>query len=130
MVNEILFRGKRIDGEKQWVYGYYYPRFNDLSTAYIISKELGHAYEVDPKTVGQFKNLFDKHEEKIFDGDILSCVEPNSEIEYITTFSITPINGIYFDNKELALSLLMYDYSMPDDIEIIGNIHDNPELKS
>lgn len=86
MNRQIEFRGKCIHNN-EWVYGYLYiheppltvcePQDESKRKHYII--QTGFAdwnmdrpkvwYGVDPKTIGQFTGLFDKHNKKIFEDD-------------------------------------------------------------
>ena len=60
----------------------------------------------------------------IHEGDILSCTNPNDGEEYITSFGVNDIGGIYFNDSELSFELSMYEYLTPNSIKIIGTIHD------
>ena len=77
--------------------------------------------DVLPETVGQYTGLTDKNGKKIFEGDIFNIeysetIVKNAVIEYVGA-SFYGSTGI--DYWELD------DYR---EIEVIGNIHDNPEL--
>ena len=153
-MREILFRGKRIDNG-EWVYGGYY-REDYSGNVYITfwnSFGLGFmdACRVDPSTVGQFTGLTDKNGKKIFEGDIVrygmiydfecyleSLENPDAydgevcdhDIEVDVVEWCLGYDYPAFDLKKHqfecnGLSQIMcgdYEY------EIIGNIHDNPEL--
>lgn len=121
-MREILFRGKRLTNGK-WVRGYYNHISNGEDTCngerhYIQTEHrgrVGMAYNVDPESVGQFVGLIDKKGKKIFEGDIvrLYC-------------------GIY-GTYEMHISDIRNGFGPIEEekikeIEIIGNIHDNPEL--
>lgn len=135
MVREIIFRGKRKDNG-EWVEGsYMYAN----SRCWIVDNgarfdygELDDCEEVDPQTVGQFVGLVDRKDRKIFEGDIVKDpgVAPQYPGVYVVEFdygsfglrnitdgaiSITP-----FDDSEYYIDAFS--------IEVIGNIHDNPEL--
>lgn len=76
--------------------------------------------EIEPETIGQYTGLKDKNDKKIFEGDIArGC--------WNTKFSI------FFDLCCLQFRAKLSDGTEKDidyygDIEVIGNIHDNPEL--
>lgn len=119
-MREILFRGKRVDNG-EWVEGYY------MDDGYINQPftELGGRFddtiEVDPETVGQYTGLTDKNGKKIFEGDIckhISNYSGNTVISVVT----------YTDGHFLALVDEHSGFELSEKLEVIGNIHDNPEL--
>lgn len=127
-MREILFRGKRKDYGK-WIEGYYLHqnkrRFVN-ETHYIVSVD-GFYHSIDPSTVCQFTGLYDKKGRKIFEGDI---VEGNSEY-----FTYThPYGKVVYDGGQYLISFddVLEDIeclgAWTNDVEIIGNIYDNPEL--
>lgn len=136
MKREILFRGKRVDNGK-WVEGYYYA--NPIETlilplGYEISITLD-SVKVIPETIGQFTGLTDKNGVKIFEGDVIRYIEHsgyllNSFAAIVCYDSLLAAFG-YINNTQF-----MYYFSDFDEIdvdflshtEVIGNIHDNPEL--
>ena len=69
MSREIVFRGKRIDGEG-WVYGSFI-RWFDGTTSIEPGEYEEPMYAVHPDTVGQWTGLTDKNGKKIFEGDIV-----------------------------------------------------------
>lgn len=132
-MREILFRGKAISGLKtgKWVFGAYANGFwcANKNEHVIIPTFIGGGYfEVIHETVGQYTGLKDKNGKRIFEGDIVkSCeygdmfrVEYFGETNYpafdcVPDVSETDCNGLSFlVNTEGC--------------EVIGNIHDNPEL--
>lgn len=123
MKREILFKGKRVD-TGEWVEGSLIG--NDVIVGKIVEFEEDYFctefwYKVDPETVGQFTGMTDKKGKKLFEGDIYSMGEKN--ILYVVIFDKSQFIGKQVGNRSLAG--LEYWKS---DIEIIGNIHDNPEL--
>lgn len=135
-MREILFKGKQsIDNE--WCEGYYYSDGTKFYIAYEGKKDCI-IHEVIPKTVGQFTGLTDKNKKKIFEGDIVKCTyEPNdcsftavvmfgnSNGEYDWGFQLKRISGANV-NTDILLWVEAEDAGAY--IEVIGNIHDNPEL--
>ena len=103
------------------------------------------SYEVIPETIGQYTGLTDKNDKRIFEGDILrySYEYPDSPflkakgktndivyctgdvfwIEWRGTWAVSARPGKHSVNQDV------YVYSRnPNRVEVIGNIHDNPEL--
>lgn len=117
-MREILFRGKRVDNG-EWLYGCYY---HCIGTAYgatfIVVNDFGFI-EVIPHTIGQYTGLTDKKGKKIFEGDIVK----NSR----------DVGLLYYKEKNSAFTVKGWEYGYwlwhdKEDIEVIGNIYDNPEL--
>ncbi|MDE6020308.1 MAG: YopX family protein [Ruminococcus sp.] len=117
MEREILFRGKRIDNGK-WVYGYYIKLKSCDETLHIIVDEHGEYHRIMPNILEQYIELTDKNGVKIFEGDILKRNEAIYEVKYSTEqvrFLAILSNGIF-------------NPAVFQNCEVIGNIHDNPEL--
>ena len=140
-MREILFRGKSIDNGK-WIYGGYFHLHkttycfagdddgnNDIHrivfermTDWNLPNQHMMA-DVLPETVGQYTGLTDKNGVRIFEGDIVTGYFNHEKIVgYIfyggnAQFFIQRdgIYGIGLDNSDCWL-------------EVIGNIHDDPEL--
>jgi len=122
MIRDIEFRGKRksvIDGKDGvFVYGLL---SRDVNENYNIGKYSLDFNVVYPETVGRFTGLLDKNGVKIFEGDILMVNTGRSEPHYIkrlVEWKAPYFTGFVFDRG-------VYD---PKYHEVIGNIHDNPEL--
>ena len=149
-MREIIFRGKRLDNG-EWVYG---SLFVGFKKCYICPEAiamynfdgalcLGGFIEVDPSTVGQYTVLKDKNGEMIFEGDIIksdngrhSAISVVKFGEYYPKMFYAMLaiccpgtqhlnaNGFYLEsNKHEDMILFKSRY-----LEVIGNIHDNPEL--
>ena len=146
-MREILFRGKTERGE--WIEGFY---IKDVIETYIYDKYRNTRMQsVIPETVGQYTGLTDKNGKKIFEGDILrygliydyNCYleslehpeEYDNEVydQDIQVSAVKWCSDCDYPAFDLAdhdfecngLSQIMcgdYEY------EVIGNIHDNPEL--
>lgn len=133
-MREILFRGKRLDNSK-WVYGYYAFHTNgledeDYKEYHIIQplKENGRfdvLCDVEPKKVGQFIGCTDKNGTKIFEGDIVKDKYILGKVVYNTKQEdFDGAASFMIDDVDDGLQ----SYRFWNSVEVIGNIHDNPEL--
>ena len=152
-IREVIFRGKRLHDNK-WIYGNFVSDCE--GNPHIIEPrffcEDGHHLQYEdntdtpvfiiPETVGQFTGLTDKNGRKVFEGDILRGFEypfcSNGEFNYfaeIVWFDDSSAFGIYtFKNPKSNVRGISegntdyLEYFNVDKWEVIGNIHDNPEL--
>lgn len=141
-MREILFRGKRVDNG-EWVEGGSLLQFlmiggcKKMSIAPRGTKphikkdgQVIQAEEIFPETVGQYTGLTDKNGTRIFEGDIIKQVIPHNLVQpFIFTvnwceecamFVLPCITNDAFESD--------FTVMRSDEIEVIGNIHDNPEL--
>lgn len=125
-MREILFRGKRIDNG-EWIYGDY-TKYAFTEKPCICDKE--HWAEIDPSTIGQYTGLTDKGK-KIFEGDIVKREFTLWHGETKKTRE-TQIGVVVYSNRDCGFQVeKKCNLRKPwdgDTIEVIGNIHDNPEL--
>src|SRR5690606_5948350 len=75
MNREILFRGKRVDGLGDWVYGYLIIEPDGTNWIDHYPDGLRRTTKVIPATVGQFIGLLDKNGNRVFEGDIFTADE-------------------------------------------------------
>ena len=126
-MNEILFRGKRIDNG-EWVEGYFVNLWLMHYQKYqpIITDNNAVSYDVDSSTVGQYTGLCDKNGKKIFEGDIVAIERGWNETVKYHVFFDPQICGFIGD----SINYIGFTTFGDDEInmEVIGNIHDNPEL--
>ena len=126
-MREILFRGKDIKGN--WHIGL----LAHIGNAWYISNKAGvaTAFEVIPETVGQYTGLTDKNGKKIFEGDVVKREYTLRRGETKKTRE-TQIGVVSYSNKQCGFCLdkvcILRKPWDGDTLEIIGNIHDNPEL--
>ena len=121
----ILFRGKRkYNGE--WVEGFYYKDLWSDNAHYIIYD--GTDYEVIPETVGQYTGKTDKNGKNIFEGDIVYCKSRLDNAIMVVIFECGQFRMVLSENyRSYQTNSGFYDINCFDK-EVIGNIHDNPEL--
>ena len=112
-MRDILVRGKRIDNG-EWVYG-------NLIRRNICGKE----WEVIPETVGQYTGLDDKNGVKIFEGDVVRYLNSIESGNGVVIFDTCAFLFNWIDIDEID-SLLRY-FQCSEELEVIGNVHDNPE---
>ena len=135
-MREILFRGKNYDGE--WIEGYYVHQGKSHEIYYKDYQEFPSRF-VTPETVGQYTDLTDKNGKKIFEGDIVRTHYANApKAVFVETvifdggkFCATSTNegckitaALWDGVPRLAIDKSVY----MDEVEVIGNIHDDPDL--
>ena len=118
-MREIKFRGKRVDNG-EWVFGSLVQ--GDNMATIVIDYGSGHiqTYWVDPQTVGQFTGLHNKNGKEIYEGDIVQ--------RGIITFSRGKFVGQYYGSNGNLYEEWEDDLYQENNIEVIGNIYENPEL--
>ena len=136
-MREILFRGQtRRKGEKvtiggtpvpsNWVYGgVAYTKPDTYSSIIYQAEPEIHKYPVYADTVGQYIGITDKNGTKIFEGDIIRITDDDDVyiVEYNDEEAIFEATGQF--------NCICYNFSSDlfrSDVEVIGNIYDNPEL--
>ena len=144
MNREILFRGKRVDNG-EWKYGAYIKATrhwhkHGIHEDWICSSVIQNGgylnlvgrCPVKAETVGQYIGLTDKNGEKIFEHDFCRFREwSKGEMCWIGKVCYEHQQFIICGgpNKECeGPFLLVMSRFCPANIEVIGNIHDNPEL--
>lgn len=167
MKREILFRGKRICENKNWVEGcllnldtdsghvFIVPFFHGASTLPICRLVEYRSAYVNPETVGQFTGVYDTELTKIYEGDIVRFLRYVCTVvfeegcfglalnindafdwdyideemkEYAGTNQITACFNDHFISLWEILWNFNCDQNICNVVEVIGNIHDNPEL--
>jgi len=128
-MRQIKFRGMSTQWkENKWVYGllaYIDGERALISTEYTDYDsdfcKLTNLVEVDPKTIGQFTGLQSKSGKEIYEGDIVNWRYFNNltvptKVEYIQVGA----------SDDMGLDMIGFQCFSGD--EVIGNVHENPEL--
>lgn len=142
VMRQIKFRGKRLDSG-EWVYGdllqvcggyiIYHgsqtesDEFEDdgKTAIYLYKNEVS---AVHPDTIGQFTGLLDRNGDEIYEDDILERYNEQGVTMHVNWFG--PQFGCiqHWDGVNGEGSWYPLDNYCTEEWEVIGNIHDNPEL--
>ena len=129
-MREIMFRGKRKDNGR-WVRGLPFAVHSGLKIEGIETWD-GERHLVDTETVGQWAGMVDDHNVKIYEGDIVRtkygrlCVVVWFASPQHNGWDLTPVDTI--ENILHTKCPDSYDIYKKDNLEVVGSIHDNPEL--
>lgn len=148
MNRAIKFRGKRLDNE-DWVHGdllqiaggcvIYHGSHTDstlientpnLDVELAVELYMDEVSPVYPETVGQFTGMYDRKGKEIYEGDILGA--KGYAIGWVKggvrgyCYDVVYVNHPTMESDWSLYSTVKDDY--PEQIEVIGNIYDNPEL--
>ena len=128
-MREILFRGKRTK-DNEWVEGDLLNGGIDFDTAIRVYDAIGggsRVFAVDPSTVGQYTGLKDKNGKRIFEGDELSWHNGSGAVNFDGGCFCVRLHGEieYYGRNNPAIDVI---FNLYPELEVIGNIHDNPEL--
>ena len=118
-MREILFRGKNLLGK--WIEGDLL-QYLGCEKKHIVRHSTGAGgQEVIHSTIGEYTGLKDKNGKRIFEGDIVTMPRYGSGKHK---------SVVYFKNGKFAVNGSNYNFKdiCPRNMEVIGNIYDNPEF--
>lgn len=123
-MRDILFRGKMPAGA--WIEGNLLTCGVDYDAAIrvpVTPGVPGAVIAVDPATVGQFTGFTDKNGKKIYEGDIVTLSYMGDKL-YSVIWLEDEARFLITDGETDEDFVDFYVF----ETEIVGNIHDNPEL--
>ena len=126
MENRYLFRAKRIDNG-EWTYGYLYGIWERKYILWGTTNNVPDMTEVEPSTICQCTGLKDKSGKLIWENDIVRIVYNGIEYIYKVIWDVSELDFKATNGKENYKSNFQY-LTCCEEIEIIENIFDNPEL--
>lgn len=122
-MREILFRGKMVDNGDWWFFSWITPIYRDITL----------------ETIGQYIGMTDKNGKKIFEGDIVKWSHTFlgkdrpyhiGRVAYKKAQFVVENKDVFTQcgtcSEPFGCACRMDDTNR--DFEVIGNIHDNPEL--
>lgn len=129
-MREILFRGKSLRSGN-WVEGslLIFPKTKRAKILVYEEADLDfNNVEVDPATVGQYTGLTDKNGKRIFEGDVIECWSEGVKARGTVQQNRGGLWIIYPAWQKIIMWGLCPNEDGSTDVEIIGTVHDNPEL--
>lgn len=137
MQDRYLFRGKRIDNG-EWVIG---NRIDDGVTGQVFIHAVGNsvnesdkvgeegclqfvAFEVAPSTICQCTGLKDKNGKLVWENDIVEYRDCTTE-RYVVAYEN---DKACFEYQQYGCSIMNFDEMSSVEVEVVGNVFDNPEL--
>ena len=145
-MRDILFRAKRLDngewaesksiasneladGGLIWYIGAGQPadQWTDKNGNMVSVETRGEClfYACDPETIGQFTGLTDNNGNKIFEGDIVEGADFTAEDG---GYGVVSFVDVAFEVNGNNVTGTFHENYWGGEFEVIGNIHDNPEL--
>jgi len=125
-MRDIKFRGKRPDNGK-WIIGWLFQDDDDHLPMIHEGGTLDVWEQVSENTIGQFTGLCDCKGEEIYEGDILQFRD-RSICEVLWNDDVSAFCIRFSFEHEPGIVALGLWQGCERNIEVIGNVHDNPTL--
>lgn len=142
MEDRYLFKAKRLD-DGEWVQGNLIQSCDatdgwesiiiPVKNSNMFTKHIGHGYgnlgfenwyRVNPSTICQCTGLKDKNGKLIWENDIVEYRDCTIE-RYVVAYEN---DKACFEYQQYGCSIMNFDEMSSVEVEVIGNIFDNPEL--
>lgn len=117
-MRDIVFKGKRKDNGN-WIEGYLFCIWEKAYILWGTTNDVPNMIEVIPESVRQFTGRLDVTGVKIFEEDIVKGYMDFGPAGYVEK-----VARIYWHNE----SGYQWNYFLADNLRVIGNAYDNPEL--
>lgn len=134
MKREIKFRGKTLHSD-EWCFGGlvdYGDGEMEIQGFDVFREGVDEWKEmsVTPGTVGQLTGIHDKNRKEVYEEDILRVCDGKRCFNIVVKWSkeAMAFMACYCDGNQFPLSWFSGLLSKTYEVEVIGNIHDNPEL--
>lgn len=144
MSREILFKAKRVDNG-EWVEGYLlkanrmdfiFPTVTNGSFDGLknVMKFINPCFLVNSETICQYTGLTDKKGNKIWENDIVSFPDCDMCTESVYWDVFVNAGKVAYDTESMSyfftnrVTVDMDDIIIKDEVAVIGNVFDNPEL--
>lgn len=131
-MRKIKFRAKQIN-DNNWIYGYGVVIGDGFCAIPCCIRGDTRDWKLftvtcDINTLGQYTGLKDKNGKEIYEGDIIECWSEGSKARGVVQQRMDGLWFMYPAWQDAKMWMLMPDDDGNTTVEIIGNIHDNPEL--
>lgn len=131
-MRQILFKAKCAEEPYDWVEGY----LNKCEREFIISNDDGLGVFIKPDTICQYTGLTDKNGNRIWENDVIQYIDEDLAVNGVVRFGrheqIVMLElGFYVEwvsNEAECFKTDICYWAERRDIDVIGNIFDNPEL--
>ena len=117
MNDRYLFKAKRIDNG-EWVVGSY------INGGFVIKTNHTECVDIFENTICQCTGLKDKNGNMIWENDIIAYRDCTEE-KYVIAWEL---DKACFEYQQYSCSIMNFDELSSCEVEVIGNVFDNPEL--